>query len=138
MKHGVKTKKLGRTSSHRDALLRNLARALIVHERIRTTLPKAKSAQRVVERLVKYGQSGTLAARRNAVAVLNEKRLATKLVDDIAPRFKGRAGGCTRILRLGPRASDGAEMAFLEFVVRKEREPEDEKAGKEKTGKEKK
>jgi large subunit ribosomal protein L17 len=130
--HGVKTKKLGRTSSHRDALMRNRARALIVHERIRTTLPKAKVAQQVVERLIKYGQTGTLAARRNAVAVLDEKRLATKLFDDIAPRFKDRAGGCTRILRLGPRASDGAEMAFLEFVVRKEPETRNQKESKEK------
>lgn len=121
MRHGVKTKKLGRTKAHRTALLKNLVRSLFIYERIRTTLAKAKEAQRSAERLIRYGQEQTLAARRNAQSVLNDKTVVKKLFDDIAPRFKGRPGGCTRILKLGPRFSDGAEMAFLELLERKER-----------------
>jgi large subunit ribosomal protein L17 len=132
VRHRVRTKKLGRTSSHREALLRNLVRSLVIHERIRTTLPKAKAAQRVAERLMSYAHINTLAARRNSVAVLAEKRLVTKLFDDIGPRFKDRTGGCTRILRLGPRTSDGAEMAYLELLVRKEPTEEKQKEDKKK------
>jgi len=132
MKHGVKTKKLGRPKAHRTALLRNLARSLFIHERIRTTLPKAKAAQRVVERLITYSKIGTLAARRNAQSILTDKTITKKLFDDIGPRFKDRAGGSTRIYRLGQRPSDGAEMAFLELVVRKERASQDKKEKKEK------
>ena len=132
MKHGVKTKKLGRPKAHRTALLRNLARSLFIHERIRTTLPKAKQAQRLAERLITYAKLGTLAARRNAQSILTDKPIAKKLFDDIGPRFKDRVGGSTRIYRLGQRPSDGAEMAFLELVVRKEREPKDKKEKKEK------
>ena len=131
MRHGVKTKKLGRTSSHRRALLRNQVRALFIYERIRTTLAKAKLTQRLAERLIRYSQENTLAARRNAAAVLSEKHLLKKLFDDIGPRFKDRAGGCTRILRLGPRPTDSSEIAFLELVVRKERVVKDKKAKKE-------
>jgi large subunit ribosomal protein L17 len=127
MKHGVKTKKLGRPKAHRTALLRNLARSLFIYERIRTTLPKAKAAQRVVERLITYSKMGTLAARRNAQSILTDKPITKKLFDDIGPRFKDRVGGSTRIYRLGQRASDGAEMALLELVVRKERAPEEKK-----------
>jgi large subunit ribosomal protein L17 len=133
MKHGVKTKKLGRTQTHRKALLRNLVRSLFVYERIRTTLPKAKVAQQLAERLISYSKLGTLAARRNAQSILTDKPITKKLFDDIGPRFKDRAGGSTRILRLGQRPSDGAEMAYLELVVRKERAPKDQKEkGKEK------
>jgi large subunit ribosomal protein L17 len=133
MKHGVKTKKLGRTQAHRKALLRNLVRSLFVYERIRTTLPKAKVAQRLAERLITYSKLGTLAARRNAQSILTDKPITKKLFDDIGPRFKDRVGGSTRILRLGPRPSDGAEMSYLELVVRKERAPSDQKEkGKEK------
>jgi large subunit ribosomal protein L17 len=130
MKHGVKTKKLGRPKAHRTALLRNLARSLFIYERIRTTLPKAKAAQRVVERLITYSKIGTLAARRNAQSILTDKPITKKLFDDIGPRFKDRVGGSTRIYRLGQRPSDGAEMALLELVVRKERAPEEKKKKK--------
>jgi large subunit ribosomal protein L17 len=130
MKHGVKTKKLGRPKAHRTALLRNLARSLFIYERIRTTLPKAKQAQRVAERLITYAKLGTLAARRNAQSILTGKPITKKLFDDIGPRFKDRVGGSTRIYRLGQRPSDGAEMAFLELVVRKERAPDEKKAKK--------
>jgi large subunit ribosomal protein L17 len=131
MRHGVKTKKLGRTKAHRTALLRNLVRSLFIYERIRTTLAKAKLAQRLAERLVCYGQQQTLAARRNAARILGDKQIVKKLFDDVAPRFRERQGGCTRILRLGPRPSDGAEMVYLELVIRKERAAkEKEKRGK--------
>lgn len=83
MKHGVRTKKLGRTKAHRTALLRNLVGSLLVYERIRTTLAKAKLAQRLAERLVSYGQQQTLAARRNAVAILADKQIVKKLFDDV-------------------------------------------------------
>lgn len=129
MRHGVKTKKLGRTQAHRKATLRNLVRALFIYERIRTTLPKAKLAQRLAEHLIHFSQHPTLASRRNALSLLPEKAVVKKLFEDIGPRFRDRAGGCTRILRLGPRPSDSAEMAFLELVVRKER-PKKEKSGK--------
>jgi len=132
MRHGVKTKKLGRTRAHRIALLRNLARSLFVYERIRTTLPKAKAAQQVAERLITYSKLGTLAARRNAQSIMTDKPIVKKLFDDIGPRFKDRVGGSTRIYRLGQRPSDGAEMAYLELVVRKERGPADKKDKKEK------
>jgi large subunit ribosomal protein L17 len=131
VRHGVKTKKLGRTASHRKALLRNQVRALFIYERIRTTLPKAKLTQQLAERLLRYARTGTLAARRDAAAFVPEKTVLKKLFDDIAPRFKDRMGGCTRILRLGPRLTDGAEMAFLELVVRKERVVKEKKTKKE-------
>ena len=131
MKHGVRTKKLGRTKSHREAMVRNLVRSLFIHERIRTTQAKAKLAQRQAERLIRYGQEANLAARRHALALIPEKAIVKKLFEDIAPRFKDRHGGCTRVLRLVPRVSDGAEMALLELVVRKERlEKEPSKKGK--------
>ena len=132
MRHGVKTKKLGRTQAHRTATLRNLVRALFLHERIRTTLAKAKLAQRFAERILTHSQSPTLAARRTVLALLPDKSVVKHLFDEIAPRFKGRPGGCTRILRLGPRPADGSEMAFLELVVRKERPERDTKEKKEK------
>ena len=118
MRHGVKTKKLGRTASHRHALMRNLVRALFQHERIQTTLPKAKEARRLAERLVTYSLKGTVAARREAARYVPEKDLVKKLFDTIGPRFAGRNGGYTRIYRLGPREGDGAEMAVLELTVR--------------------
>jgi len=132
MRHGVKTKKLGRPKAHREATLRNLVRALFIYERIRTTLAKARLTQRLAERMISYGQTGTLAARRNALSVLPEKAVIKKLFDDIAPRFKDRQGGCTRVLHLGPRPTDGSEMVFLELVVRKPRPDKDEKEKDEK------
>jgi len=120
VRHGDKVKKLGRTMAHRRALLRNLVRALLVHERIQTTLPKAKEASRLAERMITFARKNTLAARREAARFISDKDLLRKLFDEVGPRYTGRAGGYTRILRLGPRFGDAAELALLELVDRKE------------------
>ncbi len=130
MRHGNKVRKLGRTKAHRDALLRNLVRALIVHERIQTTLPKAKEAGRLAERMIGYARSNTLAARRQAARLLDDKTLLKKLFDEVGPRFADRTGGYTRVYRLGPRGGDAAEMALLELVVREESRKEKEAKAK--------
>uniref|UniRef100_A0A7C4CDB5 Large ribosomal subunit protein bL17 n=1 Tax=candidate division WOR-3 bacterium TaxID=2052148 RepID=A0A7C4CDB5_UNCW3 len=138
MRHGDRTKKLGRTGSHRLALVRNLVSALIQHERIRTTLPKAREAQRTAERLLRLALANTLAARRQAARVVSNRTLVKKLFDDIGPRLAGRAGGYTRLYRLGHRPGDSAEVGLLEFVVRKRPESDGEvraKGGKRKNDK---
>jgi len=109
-------RKLGRTSSHRKALFRNQLASLIEHERIVTTLIKAKELRPIAEKIVTLGKKGTLHARRNAAKMLASDALLRKLFDDLAPRFQERAGGYTRIVKLGSRRGDGAEMAILEFV----------------------
>ncbi|MEO0081287.1 MAG: 50S ribosomal protein L17 [candidate division WOR-3 bacterium] len=119
MRHGF-TKKLGRTKSHRTALLKNLVRQLFMHERIQTTHAKAKLAQRLAERLIRFAKKNTVSARRQVARTIPDRTLLRKLFDVIGPRFADRTGGCTRILRLGPREGDGAEVALLELVVREE------------------
>ncbi len=109
-------RKLGRTSSHRKALFRNQLASLIEHERIVTTLIKAKELRPIAEKIVTLGKKGTLHARRNAGKLLGSDDLLRKLFDDVAPRFADRPGGYTRIVKLGNRRGDGAEMAILEFV----------------------
>lgn len=116
MRHGMTNRKLGRTSSHRKALFRNQLSSLIQSERIITTLIKAKELRPIAEKIVTLGKKGTLHARRTAGRSLASDTLLKKLFDDIAPRFNERAGGYTRIVKLGPRRGDGAEMAILEFV----------------------
>ncbi len=113
-KHGYR--KLGRDSDHRRALLRNLATSLITHERITTTLPKAKELRRVVEKMVTLGKKGSLHHRRQAGAYLFEKEAVVKVFGDLATRFKDRQGGYVRILKRGLRVGDGAQMALIEFV----------------------
>jgi large subunit ribosomal protein L17 len=120
VRHGDKLKKLGRTSSHRDAMFRNMLTSLFRYERIQTTLPKAKEARRFAERLVGFAKKNTLAARRMAGRTIADKDILKKLFDVIGPRFTERDGGYTRIYRLGPREGDGAELALLELVVREE------------------
>ncbi len=122
MRHGDRVKKLGRKREHRIALMRNLVRALIKYERIRTTVAKAKEARRYAERLVRQACTNTLSARREVAKFIIDKALVGKLFNEIAPRFVDRQGGYTRIYRLGPRPGDSAEMAYLEFVVRSEKE----------------
>jgi large subunit ribosomal protein L17 len=137
VRHGDKVKKLGRTKSHRAALMRNLVAALFTYERIRTTLPKAKEARRFADRMIRFGRENTVAARRQVARFVSDKSLVKKLFDVIAPRFGDRPGGWTRIHRLGPREGDGAEMAVLELVVREERHKEKQAkaaAAKEKGG----
>jgi large subunit ribosomal protein L17 len=116
MRHQKNTRKLGRTSSHRDAMLANIVASLIIHKRVKTTLAKAKAARPLAEKLVTLGKRGTLHDRRLAVAKIGQKDVVGKLFKEIAPGFKDRKGGYTRIVKLGPRQSDSAPVAFLEWV----------------------
>ncbi|HXE80027.1 MAG TPA: 50S ribosomal protein L17, partial [Vicinamibacterales bacterium] len=125
MRHNVAHRKLGRVTEHRLALLRNQATALLRHERIRTTLPKAKELRPFVERLITIAKRGIAAgsengralhARRLVLRDLQDREVVSKLFDSLAPRFVGRPGGYTRILRLGYRRGDSAEMAQIELV----------------------
>lgn len=117
MYHGAGYRKLGKKSAHRLAMFANATNSLIEHGRIQTTMPKAKELRRVVERLITKGKSGTLHDRRRAFSVLRSEDHVKKLFDEIAPRFKSRNGGYTRVLRLaGTRLGDAADMAVLEFV----------------------
>jgi large subunit ribosomal protein L17 len=116
MRHQKKTIKLGRTAEHRKALLANQVCSLIEHQRIKTTLAKAKAVRPLAERMVTLGKSGSLHARRTALATLHQKNAVKKLFDDIAPRSAERNGGYTRIVKLGQRVSDSAPMAFIEWV----------------------
>ncbi len=116
MRHRKKTAKLQRTADQRRALLANLACQLIEHGRIRTTVAKAKALRPVAERLVTLGKRGDLHARRQAVAFLRHKDVAKKLFDVVAPASADRQGGYCRITKLGPRTSDAAPMAYIEWV----------------------
>jgi len=116
VRHGKRNRKLGRTTSHRLALFRNQLQSLVIHERIVTTLPKAKELRRIAERLVTRGKSDTVHARRIVGRWVSDRDLIKKLFTEISPRFADRPGGYTRIVKLGPRHGDGAEMAVLEFV----------------------
>jgi large subunit ribosomal protein L17 len=116
MRHHRSGKKLGRDSAHRKALYSNLAGALIEHGRIRTTVAKAKAVKPIAEQMITLGRRGDLAARRQAVAFLRSKDVVHKLFAEVGPRFADRPGGYSRIVKLGPRAGDAAEMAYLELV----------------------
>jgi large subunit ribosomal protein L17 len=116
MRHQKKTIKLGRTAEHRKALLANQVCSLIEHQRIKTTLAKAKAVRPLAERMVTLGKNGSIHARRSAFATLRQKNAVKKLFDDIAPRSAERSGGYTRIVKLGQRRSDSASMAFIEWV----------------------
>src|SRR6266702_584037 len=116
MRHQKKTIKLGRTAEHRKALLSNQVCSLIEHQRITTTLVKAKAVRPLAERMVTLGKNGSIHARRTALATLRQKNAVKKLFDDIAPRSAERNGGYTRIVKLGQRRSDSAPMAFIEWV----------------------
>jgi len=118
MRHRVKTVKLQRKTAHRRSLLANLACSLIEHGRIRTTLAKAKALRPVAEKMVTLGKRGDLHARRQAVAFLRHKDVVKKLFEDVAPAAAKRTGGYCRITKLGPRPSDAAPMAFIEWVDR--------------------
>ena len=118
MRHGMSGRKLNRTSSHRKAMFNNLAHALVKHEQIKTTLPKAKDLRPIVEKLVTLGKRGGLHARRQILASLKDEKMAEKLLTVIAERYKSRSGGYTRVLRAGFRYGDMAPMAIIEFVDR--------------------
>lgn len=116
MRHNRAGRKLGRTTAHRKSLFRNQLSSLITHERIQTTLPKAKDLRPLIEKMVTLGKRGGLHARRLVLKTIPEAPTVKKLFEEIAPRFQSRAGGYTRILKLGRRPGDGAEMAILEFI----------------------
>ena len=133
MRHHRSGKKLGRDSAHRKALYSNLAGSLIEHGRIKTTVAKAKAVRPIAEKMITLGRRGDLAARRQALAYLRSNDVVHMLFADVAPRFTDRPGGYTRIVKLGPRPGDAAEMAYLELVdyvppapvARPVREPEE-------------
>ena len=116
MRHQRAGRKLGRDSAHRKALYANLASALIEHGRIKTTEAKAKEVRPIVEQMITLGKRGDVSAQRQAVAFLRSKPIAHRLFTEIAPRFADRAGGYTRVVKLGPRQGDAAQMAYLELV----------------------
>ena len=116
MQHNRAGRKLGRTTAHRKSLFRNQLSSLITHERIQTTLPKAKDLRPLIEKMVTLGKRGGLHARRLVLKTIPEAPTVKKLFEEIAPRFQSRAGGYTRILKLGRRPGDGADMAILEFI----------------------
>ena len=116
MRHHRSGKKLGRDSAHRKALYANLAASLIEHGRIKTTEAKAKAAKPIAEKMITLGRRGDLAARRQALAYLRSQEVVHKLFADVGPRFADRNGGYSRIVKLGPRPGDGAEMVYLELV----------------------
>jgi len=117
MRHQRKRHKLSRSASHRKALLRNLCKEVIEHERIKTSEAKAKAVKPEVEKLITLAKRGDLHARRQALSALGQDRYTVyKLFDEIAPRYTDRAGGYTRILKLGPRRSDATEMVLIELV----------------------
>ena len=116
MRHHRAGKKLGRDASHRKALYSNLAGSLIVHGRIKTTVTKAKAVRPIAEQMITLGRRGDLHARRQAMAFLRSQQVVHTLFADVAPRFKNRPGGYSRIIRIGPRPGDAAEMVYLELV----------------------
>jgi large subunit ribosomal protein L17 len=116
MRHRNSGRQLSRNSSHRHAMLRNMAASLLRHETIRTTVPKAKELRRVVEPLITLAKADSLAKRRLAYSRLRDEGVVEKLFADLGPRFKARAGGYTRILKMEPRPGDSADMALMQLV----------------------
>jgi large subunit ribosomal protein L17 len=116
MRHRKNTVKLGRTTSQREALFASLVSNLILAKRVKTTLPKARAAKRKADKLVTFGKKGTLAARRQALSILKQEAAVAELFGAVAPAMQGRAGGYTRIVKLGKRLSDSSEMCILEWV----------------------
>lgn len=124
MRHRKAGRKLGRTSSHRDAMLRNMVTALLDQERIVTTVPKAKEARRVTEQMITLGKRGDLHARRQAMSYIRSKSIVAKLFEQLSGQYAERQGGYTRIIRTGSRLGDAAPMAILELVDYQDKERE--------------
>ena len=120
MKHNIKNKKLNKTSSHRKAMFMNMSNALIKHEQITTTLPKAKELKRFIEKIITLGKKGDLLSLRKAISVLQDKKMASKVFGSLAERYKDRKGGYTRVIKLGNRFGDNAPMSVIELVDRDE------------------
>lgn len=130
MRHNMHGRKLGRTTAHRKAMFRNQLSSFVEWERIKTTLHKAKELRPLAEKMITQGKRGSVHARRQVRRWIPDRRLVRKLFDDIAPRFAERPGGYTRIVKLGPRLGDGAEMALLELVEEGEVAAEGSKSDK--------
>ena len=120
MKHNIKNKKLNKTTSHRKAMFMNMSNSLIKHEQITTTLAKAKELRRFVEKIITFGKKGDLISRRKTISILQDNKMSQKVFDVLADRYKNRAGGYTRIIKLGNRFGDNAPTAVIEFVDRDE------------------
>ena len=120
MRHRIKGRRLNRTSSHRKALFKNMAQAIIKHEQIITTLPKAKTMRPIIDKLITLGKNGSLHARRQAFSQLRDNNMVSKLFGDLATRYADRQGGYSRVLKAGYRYGDAAAMAVLELVERNE------------------
>ena len=135
MRHRHSGRQLSRNSSHRHAMLRNMATSLLRHETIRTTVPKAKELRRVVEPLITLAKADSQAKRRLALARLRDVSVVEKLFTDLGPRFKARAGGYTRILKMEPRPGDSADMALMQLVDSAESAVESKKADQSKAAK---
>jgi large subunit ribosomal protein L17 len=131
MRHLIKRKKLRRNTSHRRALLRNLVTSFLEKERIRTTLVKAKAARPLAEKMITLAKKDSLQARRQTLRFIYKKPVVKKLFEELGPRFSERPGGYTRVVKIGPRAGDGAEMAILELIG-SEFKKKEKKKGKEK------
>jgi large subunit ribosomal protein L17 len=131
MMHRKSGRKLGMKSQHRRAMMANMCSSLVLHERVETTLPRAKELRRVADRMITLGKKGTVHARRHAMSVLRNRRAVKMLFDDLAKRFADRKGGYTRILKLGFRRGDSAPMAVIEYLSA-ERKAESMPTGKEK------
>ncbi len=117
MRHGKRGRKLGRTASHKKAMLNNMATSLFDKGKVRTTLPKAKELRGVAERLISFAKRGDLHARRQVLRRIQNKVVLTKLFEEIGPSYADRSGGYTRILKLGPRRGDSSELCLIELVV---------------------
>ena len=118
MRHGKKIVKLGRTASHRKAMLSNMMTSLFANERITTTQIRAKALRRTAEKVITFAKKGDLHARRQVLRVIADKQIVSKLFDELGPRYKSRNGGYTRVVKLGPRRGDGAFMSIIELVDR--------------------
>ncbi|MBW1685990.1 MAG: 50S ribosomal protein L17 [Deltaproteobacteria bacterium] len=116
MRHQARSRKLGRTSAHRKAMYRNMVTSLLDHERIQTTDAKAKEVRRIAERMITLGKRGGLHARRRALRVIRRREVAAKVFDELAERYRDRAGGYTRVLKLGIRRGDAAALSLVELV----------------------
>jgi large subunit ribosomal protein L17 len=136
MRHRHGLRKLNRTSSHRLAMFRNMSNSLLRHERIKTTLPKAKELRRVIEPLITLGKEPTLANKRLAFNRLRDREMVVKLFAEIGPRYKARNGGYTRILKFGFRVGDNAPMALMELVDRPEKPASEGEGGDKATAQE--
>ncbi len=128
MRHRVKSQRLGRDTAQRKALLRNMTTSFLEKERMRTTLSKARAVRPVAEKMITLAKTNTLHTRRQALRFIYKKDVVKKLFEDIGPRFQERPGGYTRIVKIGPRAGDGTEMAVLELVGSEFKKKEKKKA----------